>query len=225
MVLQEALVDLLDDREQPHIGRVQPQLGVGVPRGRDSRRREQAPGQRLPHLRGVVVHGLEIDLGHAGQPVTLAVGLQVGLPGPLWRPQRPVAAVDQRERRSLVERSAVAPRRDVPPIPGIGRPQRQPGSVRGHNWVLQRLVGPNSVRRPAGDMQHVHRLLEELVLGYRHHIHPSAVPVSIEGGSVRGGQCRASHHLFRPSRKIAVVVVRRGSCASCRRLARCNRTV
>jgi len=31
MVLQEALVDLLDDREQPHIGRVQPQLGVGVP--------------------------------------------------------------------------------------------------------------------------------------------------------------------------------------------------
>jgi hypothetical protein len=42
---------------------------------------------RVAQLGGVVEHRLEVELGHAGQPLPVALGLQVGLPGPLGRPR------------------------------------------------------------------------------------------------------------------------------------------
>jgi hypothetical protein len=182
-VLQVALVHLLDDREQPHVGGVQPQLGIGVPRRRDARPGEQAPGQRLAQLRRVVVHGLEVDRGHAGQPLGPAVRLQVDLPGALGRPQRAVPAVDQGERPGLVGDRGRLGRRDVPLVGRVGRPQGQPGPGRAQDRLLQRLRGPHGLGRPAGDVEHVERLPEELVLGHGHGVHP---PPRVQG--------RIGHH-------------------------------
>ena len=167
-VLQIPLVDLLDDREQPQVGVVQGQLGVGVPRRRDARPGEQAPGQGLAQLRRVVVHGLEVDRGHAGQPLGPAVRFQVDLPGALGRPEGAVPAVDQGERPGLVGDRGRLGRRDVPLVGRVGRPQGQPGPGRGQDRLLQRIRRPHGLGRPAGDVQHVERLAEELVLGHAH---------------------------------------------------------
>ena len=81
VILQEPLVHLLDDGVQPVVGRAERELGIGVPRRGNARAPEQPPGQRLPHLRRVVVHRLEVDGRHPGQVICAAWRvLQVDLP-------------------------------------------------------------------------------------------------------------------------------------------------
>ena len=64
VILQEPLVDLLDNGEQAVVVCVERELGIGVPRRGNACVPEQTPGQRLPHLRRIVVHRLEIDARH-----------------------------------------------------------------------------------------------------------------------------------------------------------------
>jgi hypothetical protein len=67
VILEESLVNLLDNGEQAVVGRVERELGVGVPRCRNACAPEKTPGKRLPHLRRIVVHRLEIDTCHSGK--------------------------------------------------------------------------------------------------------------------------------------------------------------
>src|SRR5207342_1203221 len=97
VIPQESLVDLLDDREEAPVGGAKRQLRIRVPRRRDIGYAEQAPGQRLAHLRRVVVHRLEIDPGHSGQAVVVPRGIENYPPGPLWRAQGAVPGVFQGE--------------------------------------------------------------------------------------------------------------------------------
>ena len=66
---QEPLVDLLDNGEQAVVGRVEGELGISVPRRGHACVPEQTPGERLAHLRGIVVHRLQVDARHSGEVI------------------------------------------------------------------------------------------------------------------------------------------------------------
>ena len=78
VILQEPLVHLLDNGEQAVVSRVERELRVGVLRRGHARVPEETPGQRLPHLRRIVVHRLEVDARHPGDVVGAV--LEVYLP-------------------------------------------------------------------------------------------------------------------------------------------------
>ena len=152
--LQEALVDLLDQRVQAHVPLVDGELGVGVPGGWDTDRAEQPPGQSLPLLGRVVEHRLEVEGGHARQSLTV----EVRLPGPLRRAQCPVAAVDQREPVGLEEHPGRPRGCDLAAVGRVGHPHRQPCVRRG----VDRLFRRQPIFRPPGHADHVHGLPEQL---------------------------------------------------------------
>src|ERR1700757_4892456 len=99
---------MLDDREEAPVAIVEGQLRVGVPWGWNTGGAEQSPGQRLAHLRRVVVHRLEIDPGHFSQPVAAGRRVEDYPPGPLRCAQRAVAAVLEREGRSAEQDAPAA---------------------------------------------------------------------------------------------------------------------
>src|SRR6516164_9646243 len=85
VIPQKFLVDLLDDREEAPVGSAEGQLRVCVPWRGDPGYAEQTPGQRFAHLGRIVVHRLEIDPGHSGQPVAVLRRIENYPPGRLWR--------------------------------------------------------------------------------------------------------------------------------------------
>src|ERR1700730_12292468 len=97
MVSQELLVDMLDDRKQASVFRAEGQLRVRMPWRGNIGQAEQAPGQRFAHLRWIVIHRLEINPGHSGQPVALSRGIENYPPGRLRCVQCTVPAVLERE--------------------------------------------------------------------------------------------------------------------------------
>src|SRR6202162_5825510 len=97
MSSQELLVAVLDDRKEAPVSCAQGQLRVRMPWRGNIGQAEQAPGQRFAHLRWIVVHRLEIDPGHSGQPVARSCGIENYPPGRLRCVQRAVPAVFERE--------------------------------------------------------------------------------------------------------------------------------
>src|SRR5215469_543121 len=86
VISQEFLVNMLDEREEAPVGSAKGQLRVCVPWRGDVGYAEQAPGQRFAHLGRIVVHRLEIDPGHSGQPVAVLRRIENYPPGRLGRP-------------------------------------------------------------------------------------------------------------------------------------------
>src|SRR5256885_5752575 len=97
MISQELLVDMLDDRKQASVFRAESQLRVRMPWRGNVGQAEQPPGQRFAHLRWIVVHRLEVDPSHSGQPVALSCRIENYPPGRLRCAQRAVPAVLERE--------------------------------------------------------------------------------------------------------------------------------
>ena len=108
---------MLDDREKAPVFIAEGQLRVRVPWRGNIGHGKQAPGKRFAHLRWIVVHGLEIDPGHPGQPAARSRAIEDYPPGRLRRAQRPVPAVPEREGLGA-ERT--------PPPPGPERPGGRP---------------------------------------------------------------------------------------------------
>src|SRR2546421_11385319 len=97
MISQELFVNMLDDRKEAPVFWAEGQLRVRMPWRGNIGQAEQAPGQRFAHLRWIVVHRLEIDPGHSGEPVALSCGIENYPPGRLRCVQRAVPAVFERE--------------------------------------------------------------------------------------------------------------------------------
>src|SRR6202167_2199251 len=121
---------------------------------------EQAPGQRFPHLRWIVVHCLEIDPGHSGQPVALSRGIENYPPGRLRCVQRTVPAVFEREGLGAEKDTSAAGDWNGSAVGRIGRPHIEPGVTAGS----QRLGQDTASRTESRDVKYVHVRAEELRL-------------------------------------------------------------
>src|SRR6516162_5989763 len=122
VIPEEFLVDMLDDREEAPVGSAEGQLRVCVPWRRDAGYAEQTPRQRFAHLGRIVVHRLEIDPGHSGQPVAVLRRIENYPPGRLRRAQRAVSAVLKRESRRAEQHTFIAGGRNAPAVGRIGIP-------------------------------------------------------------------------------------------------------
>ena len=124
---------------------------------------EQTPGQRFAHLGRIVVHRLEVDPGHSGQPVAVLSRIENYPPGWLRRTQCAVSAVFKREGRRTEQDAFTAGVRNVPTAGRIGIPYVEPGAMRG----LHRLRDNTPSRAEPGDLEHVHVRAEEFRLAQR----------------------------------------------------------
>src|SRR5215469_4723086 len=131
VISEEFLVDMLYDREEAPVGSAEGQLRVCVPWRGDAGYAEQTPGQRFAHLGWIVVHRLEIDPGHSGQPVAVLRRIEKYSPGRLRRAQRAVSAVFKREGRRTEQDTFTAGGRNAQAVCWIGIPYVEPGTMRG----------------------------------------------------------------------------------------------
>ena len=162
MISQELLVDVLDDRKEAPVSCAEGQLRVRMPWRGNIGQAEQAPGQRFAHLRWIVVHRLEIDPGHSGEPVALSCGIEEYPPGRLRCAQRTVPAVLEREGLAAEQDTSAAGDRNAPAVGRIGFPHVEPGAGGPH-----RLGQDTASRAEPRDMKHVHVRAEELRLSRR----------------------------------------------------------
>src|SRR5215472_3587403 len=163
VISEEFLVDMLYDREEAPVGSAEGQLRVCVPRRGDAGYAEQTPGERFAHLGRIIVHRLEIDPGHSGQPVAVLLRIENYPPGRLRRAQRAVSAVFKREGRRAEQDTFGAGVRNSPTAGRIGIPYVEPGASRG----FHRLCDNTPSRTEPGDMEHVHVRAEEFRLPQR----------------------------------------------------------
>src|SRR5262249_18161303 len=131
VISQEFLVDMLDDREEASVGCVKGKFCIRVPWRRNAGYAEQAPGQCFTHLGRIIVHCLEVDPGHPGQPVAVPCGIENYPPGRLWRAQCAVSTVFQRESLCAEQNTSAVKRRNAPVVGRIGLPHVEPGTVGG----------------------------------------------------------------------------------------------
>ena len=185
---EEALVDLLDQRVQPVVGPVDREPGVGVPGGGHTGGGEQPPGQRLAHLRGVVVHRLQVQPGHPDNPVVVVTGIKVHFPRAFRRVFRHLAAVHKREGGAGEQRPAMDRGRHPARVLQIGARQRQPRTVGD-----DRFLGLQPAGWPAGDLDLAHRPAEQLLLA------DGGVKVGAHRGPGRRGPALIVGHGHGPS--------------------------
>src|SRR5215467_15818366 len=194
VISEEFLVDMLDDREKAPVGSAEGQLRVCVPGRGDASYAEQTPGERFAHLRRIIVHCLEIDPGHSGQPVAVLRRIENYPPGRLRSAQRAVSAVFKREGGGAEQDTFTAGGRNAPTAGRIGIPYVEPGASRG----FHRLCDNTPSRTEPGDMEHVHIRAEEFRLLQRrppvehlkerapadNRVHSSPMPVPIPASPV-----------------------------------------